>query len=91
MLSLGHRRTALDVELAALKTGIYVGDSYNDRPQSLQRADDLTLRLNELGADIDQRQARLALLRTDWSASSTLRRALGGSLASPVRGACGRS
>jgi hypothetical protein len=34
-LALGHRRTALDVELAALQNGVYVGDSYNDRPQSL--------------------------------------------------------
>ena len=87
LLALGHRRTALDVELAALQNGIYVGDSYNDRPQSLQRADDIALRLNELGADIDHRQARLALLRTElvgekarYSERSTT------SLTSPVRG-----
>jgi hypothetical protein len=57
LLALGHRRTALDVELAALQNGVYVGDSYNDRPQSLQRADDIALRLHELAADIDHRQA----------------------------------
>ncbi|HJU33428.1 MAG TPA: HlyD family efflux transporter periplasmic adaptor subunit [Hyphomicrobiaceae bacterium] len=65
LLSLGHRRKSLDIELAALDSGIYVGDSYNDRPQSLQRADDIALRLNELDADIGHRQARLALLRTE--------------------------
>jgi multidrug resistance efflux pump len=87
LLSLGHRRTALDVELAALKTGIYVGDSYNDRPQSLQRADDLTLRLNELGADIEQRQARLALLRTELvGEQKRYAERSEANLASPVRG-----
>ena len=87
LLSLGHRRTALDVELAALKTGIYVGDSYNDRPQSLQRADDLSLRLNELGADIEQRQARLALLRTELvGEQQRYAERSEANLASPVRG-----
>ena len=87
LLALGHRRTALDVELAALKNGIYVGDSYNDRPQSLQRADDLALRLNELGADIDHRQARLALLRTELvGEKERYSERSAASLASPVRG-----
>jgi multidrug resistance efflux pump len=87
LLALGHRRTALDVELAALKKGIYVGDSYNDRPQSLQRADDITLRLNELGADIDHRQARLALLRTELAGETErYSNRSAASLASPVRG-----
>jgi multidrug resistance efflux pump len=87
LLALGHRRTALDVELAALRNGIYVGDSYNDRPQSLQRADDLALRLNELGADIDHRQARLALLRTELvGEKERYSERSAASLASPVRG-----
>jgi multidrug resistance efflux pump len=87
LLALGHRRTALDVELAALKKGIYVGDSYNDRPQSLQRADDIALRLNELAADIDHRQARLALLRTELAGESErYSNRAAASLSSPVRG-----
>jgi len=87
LLALGHRRTALNVELAALKNGIYVGDSYNDRPQSLQRADDIALRLNELGADIDHRQARLALLRTELAGErERYSERSAASLASPVRG-----
>jgi multidrug resistance efflux pump len=87
LLALGHRRTALDVELAALKNGVYVGDSYNDRPQSLQRADDLVLRLNELGADINHRQARLALLRAELVGErERYAERSAASLASPVRG-----
>jgi len=87
LLALGHRRTALDVELAALQNGIYVGDSYNDRPQSLQRADDIALRLNELGADIDHRQARLALLRTELvGEKARYFERSAASLTSPVRG-----
>jgi multidrug resistance efflux pump len=63
--ALGHRRNTLDVELVSLEQGIFVGDSYNDRPQSLQRADDITLRLNEVSSDIGQRQARLTSVRTE--------------------------
>jgi multidrug resistance efflux pump len=68
--ALGHRRNTLDVELSALRRGVYIGDSYNDRPQSLQRADEITLRLNEITADITQREARLASLRTELSAEN---------------------
>ncbi len=68
--ALGHRRNTLDVELSALRRGIYIGDSYNDRPQSLQRADEIALRLNEINADITQREARLASLRTELSAEN---------------------
>ena len=63
--ALGHRRNTLDVELVSLEQGIFVGDSYNDRPQSLQRADEIALRLSEVASDIRQRQARLASLRTE--------------------------
>jgi multidrug resistance efflux pump len=63
--ALGHRSNTLEVELVSLDQGIFVGDSYNDRPQSLQRADDITLKLNEITADIGQRQARLASVRTE--------------------------
>ena len=63
--ALGHRRNTLDVELMSLEQGIFVGDSYNDRPQSLQRADDITLKLNELTSEISQRQSRLASVRTE--------------------------
>jgi len=68
--ALGHRRNTLDVELTALRRGVYVGDSYNDRPQSLQRADEIALRLNEITAEVAQREARLANLRSELAAEN---------------------
>jgi multidrug resistance efflux pump len=68
--ALRHRLNTLDVELSALRRGVYVGDSYNDRPQSLQRADEITLRLNEITADLAQREARLANLRNELAAEN---------------------
>jgi len=68
--AIGHRRNTLDVELSALHRGVYVGDSYNDRPQSLQRADEIALRLKEISADVAQREARLASLRTELAAEN---------------------
>jgi len=68
--ALRHRLKTLDVELSALRRGVFVGDSYNDRPQSLQRADEIELRLNEVNADITQREVRLANLRTELAAEN---------------------
>ena len=68
--ALRHRLQTLDVELSALRRGVFVGDSYNDRPQSLQRADEIELRLNEVNADITQREVRLANLRTELAAEN---------------------
>lgn len=68
--ALRHRLKTLDVELSALRRGVFVGDSYNDRPQSLQRADEIELRLNEVNADITQREARLASLRSELAAEN---------------------
>ncbi len=68
--ALGHRRNTVDVELSALRRGVYVGDSYNDRPQSLQRADEIALRLKEITADVAQREGRLANLRTELAAEN---------------------
>jgi multidrug resistance efflux pump len=87
LAALGHRRTALEVELSALRNGIYVGDSYNDRPQSLQRADDIALRLSDLGADIGHREARLAMLRAELAGENErFAQRAAASLVSPVRG-----
>ncbi len=63
-LKLQHRRIA--VERQALSTGVYAGDSYNDRPQSAQRLDEVERRITDLqaglAADIErQRGLRLAL------------------------------
>lgn len=63
-LRLEHRRIA--VERQALGRGVYAGDSYNDRPQSAQRLDEVEGRITALkagiGADAErQRGLRIAL------------------------------
>jgi multidrug resistance efflux pump len=60
--SLNHRLFASVVELEAARRGEYVGDSYNDRPSSLQHADELSVRIAETEAQLgslDQRLTRL--------------------------------
>jgi multidrug resistance efflux pump len=60
--SLNHRLFAVEVELEAARRGEYVGDSYNDRPSSLQHADELSIRVAETESELtahDQRLARL--------------------------------
>jgi multidrug efflux pump subunit AcrA (membrane-fusion protein) len=61
--SLNHRLFASVVELEAARRGEYVGDSYNDRPSSLQHADELSVRIAETEAELASRDERLARLR----------------------------
>ena len=60
--SLSHRLFATTIELEAARRGEYVGDSYNDRPSSLQHADDLSVRIAETEAELSSRDQRLAAL-----------------------------
>lgn len=60
-----QRLKALDVELQAARSGFFLGDSYNDRPRSAQRADELQQQIAELGAELRQREIRLARLNTE--------------------------
>ena len=69
--SLNHRLFASEVELEAARRGEYVGDSYNDRPSSLQHADDLSVRLVEAEAELASRDQRLTRLRTALDTEST--------------------
>jgi biotin carboxyl carrier protein len=48
----------------------YVGDSYNDRPSSLQHADELSVRIAEAEAELSSRDQRLAKLRVDLDAEA---------------------
>jgi multidrug resistance efflux pump len=87
LAALGHRQTALEVELSSLRQGVYVGDSYNDRPQSVQRTDDIALRLSELTGEISQREARLGALRAELAAETErYAERAGATLVAPVRG-----
>jgi multidrug resistance efflux pump len=78
---------AVQVELDAVRRGEYVGDTYNDRPSSAQQADDLSVRIAELHADLRARDSRLAELRTDLDGESTRYAELAqAELVSPVKG-----
>jgi multidrug resistance efflux pump len=68
--SLHHRLFASEVELEAARRGEYVGDSYNDRPSSLQHADELSVRVAEAEAELASRDDRLARLHAALDAEA---------------------
>ena len=68
--SLRHRLFASEVELEAARRGEYVGDSYNDRPSSLQHADELSVRVAEAESELSSRDERLARLRAALDAEA---------------------
>lgn len=68
--SLNHRLFASEVELEAARRGEYVGDSYNDRPSSLQHADEISVRMVEAEAELSSRDQRLARLRAAFDTES---------------------
>ena len=72
-----HRLAAANVELAAARNRIFLGDSYNDRPSSVQRGDemrqriaDLSSELAGLAAETKQLEAALATARTRYQSRS---------------------
>jgi multidrug resistance efflux pump len=68
--SVNHRLFATEVELEAARRGEYVGDSYNDRPSSLQHADELSVRIAEAEAELSSRDERLVRLRVALDADT---------------------
>jgi cellulose synthase (UDP-forming) len=68
--SLNHRLFSGEVELEAARRGEYVGDTYNDRPSSLQQADELSIRIAEAEAELTSRDQRLAKLRAELDAEA---------------------
>lgn len=69
--SLNHRLFAIEVELEAARRGEYVGDSYNDRPSSLQHADDLSIRLAETESELNAHDQRIAKLHAAFDAEAS--------------------
>jgi multidrug resistance efflux pump len=85
--SLNHRLFASEVELEAARRGEYVGDSYNDRPSSLQHADEISVRLAEAEADLSSRDERLSKLRAAFDAETARYSEMSNAvLASPIDG-----
>ena len=72
-----HRLTAATVELAAARNRIFLGDSYNDRPSSVQRGDEMRQRIADLSSELagldaetKQLEAALATTRARYQAQS---------------------
>lgn len=87
LTALSHRMAGVEVELSALRKGVYIGDNYNDRPQSLQRADEIALRLRETATDVGEREARLANLRAELAGEKDrYAERAAATLIAPVRG-----
>jgi multidrug resistance efflux pump len=85
--ALRHRLAGIEVEAASLRKGVFIGDSYNDRPRSSQRADEVAQRLSEVSSELRERETQLANLRTEL-ADETIRFAAlaAAELSAPVRG-----
>lgn len=56
------RLDALKIELDAAKRGTYLGDNYNDVPSSVQRAAELSVRIQETKAAIEETTERTATI-----------------------------
>ena len=54
----GWQRTETEIELAALREGAFLGDSYNDRPSSAQRLDQIAIDLANAEAELNANLAR---------------------------------
>ena len=55
-----QRGNYLVTELGSARSGVFIGDSYNDAPFSSQRVRELDLRLAELASEQEQIEARIA-------------------------------
>ncbi|WPO43603.1 HlyD family secretion protein [Tardiphaga sp. 42S5] len=60
-----HRLDAANVELTAAKNGTYIGDSYNDRPSSVQREEEMRQRVGDLTADLAHADAEIYWLSAE--------------------------
>jgi multidrug resistance efflux pump len=63
VLSAERRLERVRVELDAVRAGTFVGDSYNDRPSSAQRRDELRQRIADLSADLGATRAEIRQLQ----------------------------
>jgi multidrug resistance efflux pump len=61
------RLDAAKVELTAARSGSFLGDSYNDRPSSVQREEEMRQRAGDLEADLARTDTEIA-----WLANETI-------------------
>jgi multidrug resistance efflux pump len=63
--SIEQRIRGIMVELESAKAGSFLGDSYNDRPRSSQRADELRQQIIELSAQLTEKKSILLQLQKE--------------------------
>ncbi|ODR97593.1 hypothetical protein AUC69_10775 [Methyloceanibacter superfactus] len=59
------RQQANQVELDGARKGLFIGDSYNDRPRSAQRLDEVSQQIAELASQVEERTSRIAYLESE--------------------------
>ena len=67
-LAARRRLDATRVELEAARDGTYLGDSYNDRPSSVQREEEMRQRVDTLTADLAQIDSEAGWLSSEIGA-----------------------
>lgn len=81
------RLERIGVEIEALRKGVFIGDHYNDRPQSMQELDDVTIRIADLDVAIEAKSRRVgALERAREEERANFRRASFASVLAPIGG-----
>ena len=70
-----NRMAAAEIELAAARDGVFVGDSYNDRPSSIQRAEEIRQQVAGWTADRTNATAEMDRLSHDIADERTRYRA----------------
>jgi multidrug resistance efflux pump len=63
--ALRHQLEGTQVELEAARSGLFVGDSYNDQPSSVQRAEEVNGQIADFSADIALHRVQIDRLRRD--------------------------
>jgi multidrug resistance efflux pump len=63
--AIAQRIKGIEVELESARSGAFLGDSYNDRPRSSQRADELQQQIIEISSQLAERQSLLGRLEND--------------------------
>jgi multidrug resistance efflux pump len=82
-----HRLEGVQVELEAARQGTFIGDSYNDRPHSAQRLEELVQEIAELETSLRAHDNRIERLRGEV-ADETFRQSLASNalVSAPGRG-----
>jgi multidrug resistance efflux pump len=86
-----RRLDATQVELTAAREGSFLGDSYNDRPSSVQREEEMRQRAEGLTADLVQADAEISWLAGEIASEQIHYIGRSEALAAPGRSDCSRS